>query len=299
MASLETNSSSADVTLLSQFMSEIDENDIAANFENLATKNKRKMTFTLGGKNATHDAKAVTLRFRPQFLKELHASAHKMVPGEVRQRANSDISAAFKNGQIVLEVVNKDNTRTAYASEATAKELHEEKLVLKNREGKKAKYSEIKVINKHDFESISQSMLRNAVTLIASETVTTESITENTEHKASQSTHIGLQQITVQKSNTEKVTVTAPPAKKPAKPKDVEEQELLKSEEKNIEADRDRLHEKHTEEQKITREQDKIEDMEQREEQAKEQVIQTDSEVVDTKKEIESSGFDPSGETVQ
>lgn len=299
MASLETNSSSADVTLLSQFMSEIDENDIAANFENLATKNKRKMTFALGGKNATHDAKAVTLRFRPQFLKELHASAHKMMPGEVRQRANSDISAAFKNGQIVLEVVNKDNTRTAYASEATAKELHEEKLVLQNRDGKKAKYAEIKVIDKHDFESISQSMLRNAVTLTASETITTEAITENAEHKANATAHAGIQQVTVQKSRTEKVTLTPPPAKKPAKPKDVEEQELLKSEEKNIEADRDRLHEKHTEEQKITREQDKIEDMEQREEQAKEQVIQTDSEVVDTKKEIESSGFAPSDETVQ
>jgi len=231
----------------------------------------------LGGKQANHSAKAVTIRFTPKFLKNWHAEAKAINPAEVRKRANKDLAAAFKGGQIVLEVLNKDDTRTTYASEKTAKKIRTNKLQLSKKHAESSKDAEIKVIDAKGFEDIANSLLVNMRS--SNETtasVTTDAINETTQSEQAPQSRASTQFL-VQKNADKTLTVSAKPAQKSKKPKEVEDAELLKEEEKYLATQRDKKHEQQADAFEKKRQIDKTRDIETRQEDVKEETNKLDN----------------------
>ncbi len=233
---------------LSQYLSEISEADLVTNFEQMAVRGGRKMTFSVKGPNV----KALTIRFTPEFLKEWQPEAKDIKKADVRSRANSDLSLAFKQGNAVLEVLNADNSRTAYVSEKTKKLLDDKTLTLKKSNGDEAAYTEIKVLSEESFET----MLHTLIQHIAEPSehipqVSKEEIAENAENVPLQPAQQNTPPVTAAKTSAKQKT--PPVSIKSKKPKEVEEAELEKQEEKQLEHERDRIHEKLSDEQKIKR----------------------------------------------
>ncbi len=273
---MDLAASTDDLTRISQFFSDISEDDLVSNFEKMASKSKRKMTFTLGGKNATHSAKAVTIRFTPKFLKNWHPESKAINPAEVRKRANTDLAAAFKGGQIVLEVLNKDDTRTAYASEKTAKKIRTNKLQLSKKHAENSTYAEIKVVDAKGFEAIANSLLANIRTSNESmPMITTDTLNETSQSEQS-TQKLAPTQFLVQKNADKTVTLSPKPTQKSKKPKEVEDTELLKEEEKYLATQRDKKHEKQADAFEKKRQIDKTENIETRQEDVKDETKRLD-----------------------
>ncbi len=224
---------------LSQYLSDISEDDLVTNFEQMAVKGGRKMTFSIKGPSV----KALTIRFTPEFLKEWHPEAKNIKTADVRQRANTDLSLAFKHGNAVLEVVNADNSRTAYVSEKTKKMLDDKTLTLKKSNGDETAYTEIKVLTEESFET----MLHTLIQHITDPSDTTpqlskEQLTESAENVPLQPAQQNNPPMAAAKTAAKQKV--PPLSVKSKKPKEVEERELEKQEEKELEHERDLEHEK-------------------------------------------------------
>ncbi len=266
MTPSDLTASVQDLQQIADMLQDISEDDLLSNFSDMSTKSKRKMTFQLAGKN--YSAKAVTVRFTPEW----QPPSKGIRPENVKQTANDEITRAFKGGQVVLEVVNQDDTRTAFASKETAQRIRDKDLLLTKNGGTPVQYSAVKTVESPHFESIAQSLLSTATSENPQAAkLTADAITENAALKDVK-TQLPPAQVQVKLPKKE-VTVTTAKAPNDSSPES-EEAKLLKEEEKELEAERDAARTAQAVQDEKQRIETKIEEQERQEE-----IIKTDTEM--------------------
>jgi len=228
-----------DLNTLSQYLTDISGDTLVSNYEQMTIRGGRKMTFAL----QRPDAKELVIRFTPDFF---NPDARPATPNAtLRQRANSDLTEAFRQGNAVLEVVNKDNKRTAYVSKKTHKTLLH-KIFHRKKPGKESKYTEVKVVSEEHFEKMVQMLVAHKVSPDElTPQITKEVLVESAKDlPPSPSQQITPQQLAIK--GQAKHTIRAADSVKSKKRKEVEEGELEKQTEKEIEQERNQLHAKHS-----------------------------------------------------
>lgn len=239
---------------IKEFFSAIDSHEIAAGFKRMAKSGSNKIKFH-------GDAHFLTVRFTPEiqakWKKVIEEFGHidaNPITTDVSKRASGEFAAAFKDGQILIEV-KQNGKRVAFASEKTAENIREGKLqLLKN--GKEEQYDSISILSHEDYEDIANTFVQHVqAEMEPAAVLSKESITATKETAPQQPPQ---QAPTLTAVQAAKKTAQAP-LKKPKKPEEVEETELLRKEERELEYERDVQHEKLTEEREIERQKEKVE----------------------------------------
>jgi hypothetical protein len=236
-----------ELDLLSQYLRDISEEDLVRNFEQMATQGGRKMSFSIKGPSVDK----LTIRFTPEFLNEWQPKAKSINKTDVKKRANNDLTLAFRAGNALVEVVYKDSSRTAYASEKIAKKLNDKTLVLQQN-GKDKSYKEIKVINEEGFET----MLRSLVHHIQAPDEMTQQLSKEELLLAAQDLppSQAAEEIASPRDVKRSASKARPaPSLRSKTPPEVEESALAKQEEKTLEKERDKKHEEETDKQQQAR----------------------------------------------
>lgn len=275
---LQSRQSSPDeLKNIEEFLSGINSQAIISGIEKMATSRTGKIRLDSGEKNASKAHQRITLRLTPELqqkwvsvIEELSQAQGKNL-NEVKKRASGEFAAAFKDGQLVIEV-KEDGKRTAYASEKTAENIQNGKILLKKNGNQTIAYDSIKVIDSAGFTLIANTFITNMLAAAEpSATLTSESITSgNPESKVQASAQTGMSKVVVQKSPEKKVTITQSEAATPEKTEAQKRRELEKQEEKLIEAERDRQHALQSKEREKDREEDKVQAAEDRQEDIRE-----------------------------
>ncbi|MBS0635402.1 MAG: hypothetical protein JSR37_08075 [Verrucomicrobia bacterium] len=249
-------SSREDVAGFQEFFSTLGTQQLNAGLELMIKNGESKVKFS-------RDKQALTIRFTPEMQAKWKAAMEEVpsdgapLTAEVSRRASGEFAAAFKDGQILIEV-KEGGKRFAYASEKTAENIRNGTFQLR-KNGKEQHYDGIRIMDHSDFEAIANSFILHV------QAENTPSASLSSEHivatKDTAVHNVAQQPPTATAIQAAKKTAQAP-LKKPKKPEDVEEEALLRKEERDLENERDRLHEKLNEEKKILREKEKVEDSE-------------------------------------
>ncbi len=291
--------SSDDIKNFEDFFSNVGGSVVAESLEKLAAGKSRKMKFAWHGKNADRAKASITLRLTPEIHKKWlkvvdeFSDAKTALSPEFRKRASGEFAAAFKDGNIVIEVkekIGKKTKRTAFASKRTAQNIRDGIFKLSRKDGQTKDYDAIKVIEHDDFKSIAQSFITSIKTFEEpTADVTSESIEAANEENHVEAPITNPPTEVAVKSASKKGAASG--ANKPLTEKSTASQEaqLLKEQEEALEAERELLRKKKAEEQEALKEKNKIEHEEEKLTESKEETLKGEVGTISAEHAVESS----------
>ncbi|MCE5293032.1 MAG: hypothetical protein LLF94_00275 [Chlamydiales bacterium] len=275
-----SSSTETDIKYIESLLNGIDTKAMNKKFVQLGQHRTNKIKFNTAetGSNATvtirltHEQQEVWINLINNVIQSDGADL-----ADVKQKANDNFAAAFKDGNVVIEV-KENGKRTAFASEQTANELRAGKLLLTKKDGTTKNYDSVKTMEHKDFDAIVSKFIQS-IQVNADPTAVLSSdhiAAKHEENPVMSSSHISPTQVAVKTGS--KAAVTVPVASStPAKAK-TKAKEALDTQERDIETARLKDDEKRKNEQKILREEQKI-----KEDEEKTQAKITDQETAEAK----------------